>query len=360
MSTLEQFLKKIYFKPSSPVAFGGAKKLYDYVKSKGYNPTFKYIREWLQDQETYSLYKPSRSKFQRLRVVTKGPRDVYDADLADMADLSEDNDGVKFLLVVIDDFTRRLTVRVLPNKTAKAVKEALVDAFEEAQKPQVLRTDAGKEFLNNTLKDYLQGENVYHQVSRNALIKANYAERVIGTLKSKIWRYLSHNNTHRYVDKLQQLVKGYNNTKHSTLGMKPSEVTDEVAKTLWWKLYRPKKIKKKKPFTFRVGDTVRVSYLKNKFTRLYDQQYSGEIFTVYKRYRLRGMPFYELKDYNGEKIEGRFYAQEMQKVNIDPEQLWKVEKVIKTRKRAGKVQFLAKFMHWPDRFNAWVDDVESL
>lgn len=353
MTTLEEFLKGFYFKPGHSAAFSGPKKVFDFVRTQGYHPTFSYVKNWVKNQETYSLHRPSRKKFPRHQVVSRGVRHLYDMDLAILADLSTYNDGVTNLLVIIDTFTRYLTVRSLKSKTAKEVKAAVEDALESAKYPKIVRTDAGTEFCNKILNAFLKGKNVYHQVTRNEG-HANYAERVIRTLKSLIMRFLTQNNTRRYIDVLQSLVKTYNNTLHSSIGMKPREVTIEKAKTLWWTLYKPKKPFSFKPFHMQVGDTVRIAYLKQVFTRDYDQHWSGEVFTVYKRYRRGGIPFYEIKDFNGEAIKGSFYTEELQKIVVDPDQLWKVEKVLKTRKRKGRTDFFVRWLHWPERFDSWV------
>ena len=142
--------------------------------------------------------------------------------------------------------------------------------------------------------------------------------------------------------------------------MAPKDVTDEKAKALWWSVYKPRGMLTKKPYTIRVGDTVRVSYLSNKFTRAFDQQFSRETFVVTDRYRKSGIPLYKIKDLNDEPVEGTFYSSELQKVNIDKDGLWKVEKVLKTRKRKGVKEYYIKWLGFPDTFNSWTTDVESL
>ena len=233
------------------------------------------------------------------------------------------------------------------------------DVFEsDLPKPVTLRTDNGTEFKNTVLKKYLSANNVYHQFTYNEP-KANYSERVIGTLKRMIYRFITHKNTHRYIDTLQNLVKTYNETVHSATGYKPSNVTAEVGKKLFWKMYKPKASFKHKQYKYRVGDTVRLSYLTNKFARGFDMRWSGELFHIDKRYRRNGLPVYKLKDFHGESLSGTFYTEELTKVDVDPNKIWKVEKVIKTRKRKGKTQYFVKWTLWPDSFNQWVTDVQS-
>jgi ribosomal protein L19 len=142
--------------------------------------------------------------------------------------------------------------------------------------------------------------------------------------------------------------------------MPPAKVTQKLAKSLWWKLYRPEKALKIRPYRFRVGDYVRISFLKNTFSREYDQRWSGELFTIVGRYRSQGIPLYRLKDYSGEGVEGSFYTEELQKIH--PDEVLKVEKIVKKRTRGGKKQVLVKWLRWPDKYNSWEpeENVQSL
>ena len=67
----------------------------------------------------------------------------------------------------------------------------------------------GKKFLGKEVKQYLADHVIYQQVMRNEK-NTNYTDWVIQTLKKKIYKYLYHHKTERYIDVLQQLVEGYN------------------------------------------------------------------------------------------------------------------------------------------------------
>ena len=347
---LEQYLSKIYFDPAHPVSYGGPRKVYNAVKKVGYTPTFSFIKQWVQDQEAFSIHKAVRYKFPRNKIVVADRDSQWDADLADMQDIKDDNDGVSYLLVVIDLFSRYAWVRPVKSKSAKEVKEAFQDIFEQGRKPGKLRTDQGKEFNNRILNHYLNDQGVQYFTTQNEG-KANYAERLIKTLKSKIIKYLTHNNTRRYIDKLQDFVQSYNNSVHRSIGMAPSKVTKKVAKTLWWKQYKPKNKTNKLKYKFRKDDLVRISFLKGTFAREYDQRWTGELFIVIQRYRLQGIPHYKLKDYSGEEIKGSFYNEELQKVNV--ENTFKVETILKRRTRKGVKEVLVKWLRWPKKYNSW-------
>ena len=110
-----------------------------------------------------------------------------------------------------------------------------------------------------------------------------------------------------------------------------------------------------KPFKFSVGDTVRVSYLKKKFSREYHQKWSDEIFRISKRFRREGLPVYKIIDFYGkQEIKGSFYQQELQKVKISPNKLYKIDKILKTKTVKGKKLSLVSWVGWPSEFNSYV------
>jgi len=123
-----------------------------------------------------------------------------------MSSLFKDNDGYRYILVVIDVFTRYLWVRSLKTKTAKEVEKAPKSIF-EIKKPIKISTDGGGEFNNKVIEELLKKENIYHHITLNTDVKASYVERVIITLKRMMYRYFSENRSYRYLDVLQDLAK---------------------------------------------------------------------------------------------------------------------------------------------------------
>ena len=116
----------------------------------------------------------------------------------------------------------------------------------------------------------------------------------------------------------------YNRSKKACLDeqtMPPNKVTKGNETNLWWKMYWPKKVSTesksktiRKPFRFKVGDKVRLTYKRNIFTREYDEKWTGEIFKVAQRIMRGGVPIYRLKDFHDEVIKGTLYQSKLQKV----------------------------------------------
>ena len=88
------------------------------------------------------------------RAVYSGFKDnIWGADLADMQLISKFNKGFRFLLCVIDIFSKY--ARVVPLKDKKGV--SIIDAFQKIlddsnRKPSKIWVDKGSEFYNNSFK----------------------------------------------------------------------------------------------------------------------------------------------------------------------------------------------------------------
>lgn len=90
----------------------------------------------------------------------------------------------------------------------------------------------------------------------------------------------------------------------------------------------------------------------NIFTRQYDDKWTGGIFTIAQRFWSQGVPVYRIKDYNGEYIKGTFFQSELQKIAVTNNNLWKVEKVLRTKGTGQNKQYFVKWLHWPSKFSS--------
>ena len=287
------------------------------------------------------LHKPVRRKFERRRVLVNGIDKIWAADLADMTAFSKFNQGFRYLLLVIDIFSKYGWIIPLKNKEGKTVASALKTIFKE-RKPEKMWLDKGKEFYNKDVKGLIE---LYSTENEE---KSSVVERWIRTMKEKMWKYFTDNNTNVYIDILPDLVKYYNNTKHSSIKMIPVKASEKKNElTVWRNLYpnrldildiNPK---------FSVGDKVRISKKKALFEKGYTTRWTEEIFTI--RNIKRTSPItYKIADLNGEEIDGTFYEPELQKTS---QQLFRIEKVIEK----GKNKSLVKWKGYSDDFNSWID-----
>jgi hypothetical protein len=118
----------------------------------------------------------------------------------------------------------------------------------------------------------------------------------------------------------------------------------------------------RKPFRFKVGDKVRITYIRNIFTREYDELWTSEIIKVTQRIMRGGLPIYRLKNFHDEEIKRTFYQSELQRVDVRDDDIWKIETILKTKGKGNNKQYFIKWLHWPKKFNSWISarDVNNL
>jgi Integrase core domain/Chromo (CHRromatin Organisation MOdifier) domain len=343
-------LLETWHDPPAPGSFGGADRLEKYS-----GRTRREVDRFLSKRDAYTLHRSSRLRFPRRKTFSKGIADLYQVDLVDLSNISRYNDGFRYLLCCIDVFTKQAWAVPIRTKSAREVADAMEKILVE-QKPAMIQSDKGTEFLNSTFQSLLKRHDIKFYTSENEDIKAAVVERFNRTLKSKMYRYFTHASTRRYLDVLPDLLNSYNRTFHRSIGMAPVDVTSENEDVVMRRLYpvKPKTFKWK----YRAGDRVRISMQRRPFRKGYEGRWSEEIFVI--RDRLQTVPVtYALEDLAGEPIKGKFYEQEVQKVLKTDDETFDVERIVRTRKRAGKVEYLVKWRGYPEKFNSWVDALEA-
>ena len=187
MNDWKQYLSSLYFNPKSPASYLGPEKLYQFVKSQGkYKIGRHRIRQWLQDQESYSLTRSARHKYTRSRVIVAGINCQWDMDLMDMVDISKWNDSYQYVLVAIDIFSR--FAHCQPIKSKKGVDIIYLKHVKGSRKPKTIRTDRVMEFRIREVNKYFKTQNIHHFYALNTETNANYCKRLIKILKHKLFR----------------------------------------------------------------------------------------------------------------------------------------------------------------------------
>ena len=194
------------------------------------------------EQLADELHKPIIRKFKKRKVYSAFKDNIWGTDLADMQLLSKYNKGIRFLLCVIDIFSKYTWVVPLKDKNGISIVKAFQSILKQSnRKPNKIWVDKGSEFYNAYLKKWL----------RDNEGKSVVAERFIRTLKSKIYKYRTSISTNVYIDKLDDIMDEYNNTYHTTIKMKPTDVKDNTY------INADKEINNKDS-KFKVGDHVRI------------------------------------------------------------------------------------------------------
>ena len=166
--------------------------------------------------------------------------------------ISKFNKGFRFLLCVIDIFSKYAWVVPLKDKKGVSIVNAFQKILKESdRKPNKIWVNKGSEFYNNSFKKWLK-DNDIEMYSIHNEGKSVVAERFIRTLKTKIYKYMTSISKNVYVNKLDDIVNEYNNTYHKTIKMKPLDVKDNTY------IDSSKEVNDKDP-KFKVCDHVRIS-----------------------------------------------------------------------------------------------------
>lgn len=299
------------------------------------------------------LHREARRNFKRRKTEMRGINDTLQADLVEMIPYAKQNGNMKYILTVINIFSKKAYVRALKNKSAIEVMRSMESILNSLGHPIVhLHVDNGTEFYNATMKKMLKQRKI-HIYSTFTTKKAAIVERFNRTLKNRMWKEFSFRGSYKWVDILQSLVDDYNHTKHRTIKMKPIDVVpsneQHLLNTVYSNTFPIRGVKAK----FKSGDLVRISKYKHIFSKGYTPNWTTEIFRI-KKVQPTNPVTYLLIDLEGHDIKGTVYPQELQLVKYPD--LYLVEKII--RKKSDKLY--VKWLGFDSKHNSWIFEKDVL
>ena len=290
------------------------RELYEDVKS---TPNYSAkITKFLRSYDVHSKHRRIAKKtFPRRRVITRFPFELFMADLIEYQDDKFINRGYKFILLMIDCFTKMIYVAPMKRKN----KEWSADAFESIFKtfdrfPVNIVTDGGLEFFNSSVQKIFDTYGINHyKTPTKTKMKASIAERAIRTIKSRLEKYFRRSGKRKWIDVIDQFVDNYNKTPHRSIGMPPQDVSDENRDEVYKKLYPLRSLTV--VCRLKAGDKVRKIIEKDPWKKGYTQNWSEEIYEIATVRQSNTVCFYKLKHLNGEKITGIYYYYQLNLVS---------------------------------------------
>lgn len=144
--------------------------------------------------------------------------------------------------------------------------------------------------------------------------------------------------------------------------MSPDKVNKAKETEVWWRMYRPMKIsvlsktnRTKKTFKFKIGDHVRISHLRNIFSREHDPKVVWRNFpSIRKTLEGTNSCFQTQRLFKWRNQRQFLSIENCKKVDAREEDEFKVEKILKIRGHGRNKQFFVKCLHWPSKFNSWI------
>lgn len=295
------------------------------------------------------LHKPARKNFVRRSTIIKGTDDLWQADLIDMQKYSNENKGFKYILVVIDALSKFAWAVPIKAKTKEEMFQAMKKIITESGRcPINLQTDLGKEFYNSLFSNLMKQLKINHY-STYSTKKAAIVERLIRTLKTKLYKHFSFHGKYQWVgNHLKSIIWSYNNSVHHTTKHKPIDVNVTNEHVVKENIYKSQIKKIKTQINkYKVGDKVRISKYKTEFAKGYTPNWSTEIFKIIKVNKTNPVT-YLIQDMHKEKILGAFYEYELQKTKFPD--IYLIEKVIKKKKD----KLFVKWLGLDEKENSWI------
>lgn len=358
MSEVE--ILQAYEQPGHEIAFSAPQRVADYFKISE-----KKAKQIISRSDAYNLHKEYKRPKTYNPYFVYRRRELLQADLIEIRQISGQNDGVNYLLLIIDIFSRKIWVFPMETKTAVEtvnVFSAFLHEIRRGRRVKEIMTDAGKEFCNRLLQHLLRTKRIKHRIA-SGTCKASYAERANKSIQILIYKYLTNAESLRYIDALPNLVETYNKRAHRSLQkMCPNDADlprNEV-RVRGIHIERYMSIQRKKP-TLAVGDTVRVKTDSKQIVdarRAYAEQYHGELYKIVAINVRLPIPLYYIKSMNTlERIKDGFYSNELSKVSGD---VFKIDRVISWRGRGRNRQALVRWKYFDSQWDEWIPEENIL
>ena len=151
-------LNKRYYDPTATTAFGGVQRFIGNIKNERKKEK---LKSFLKAQRTYTVHKPRRVNFPRRSVLVFKPGDQYQADIVDLGNIQEHNDGYRYILNCIDCFSRKAFSRAQKTKGARETADSFISILGEAKAvPSLLQTDRDKAFYSHVFRRVLKEYNI--------------------------------------------------------------------------------------------------------------------------------------------------------------------------------------------------------
>jgi len=256
------------------------------------------IQQFAARQPTTQINKDIR-RGEYDRIIAFHPNDVWQADLLSVFKSAKVNKNYRYILNVIDVYSRYLWSVPLKTKSAKDVTAALAKIIASAGAPANFTTDNGKEFLNSDMKALLKKHDIKQWINQagdhNTM---GIVERVNRTIRELIRKWFSMKNTKVWYNVLDDIVENYNESEHSTLRQTPHGVYNRLA--FPDRLFPPRRVKQ-----FEKGDMVRLKTVRNIFDKP-EERWSRMVYHVV----MKVGKAYQVENESGDVL-GRKYKPDM-------------------------------------------------
>ena len=227
--------------------------------------------------EIYS--KPPKKNYTTNKTDVYHIDDIWSLDILDLKDYGpENNRNHRYVLVVIDDFSKFGRTIPLKNKNSQSIKNSFENILINSKRsPNLIESDRDKGFYNNIFQDFLN-KNDIKLYSRNSSFGSVFAERFNRTIRDLLKKPVFEKGDGNWIDVLQLITKQYNNRIHSSTKLSPIQASLKKNEGFVYKnlLDKRKKIKPK----FQLNDLVRTADIKKTFSKGDTTNWSYKLYKI--------------------------------------------------------------------------------
>ena len=205
--------------------------------------------------------------------------DTWSSDLLDMNDYGpKNNRGYRYILVIVDNFSKFGWTIPLKNKYSQSITDAFSQIIKTSKrKPNLLETDDGKEYVNKIFNDFLNNNKI-KRYSRYTDKGAVFAERFNRTIRNLLKKPVFLAGNADWLSELPSVIKQYNNTIHHSIKMTPIQASKKSnQKLVYNNLKDDREVQKPK---FKLGQFVRTADIKKVFSKGDSTNWSYKLYTI--------------------------------------------------------------------------------
>jgi hypothetical protein len=253
--------------------YPGRVKFGEILKKLGIKASTREINEFVEKQPINQVFNEKRKV--EGHIVSFEYMDRVQMDIIDLSKYKNTNGNISYILLVIDIFSRKLWGYAMKTKGIESVEKAL-NLFIKDNPPNIIISDNESSFMSAPIKTLFKTNNIKHITCEPGDHKVlGVIDRVCRTIKVNIIKYMTQNDTTKYIPHLKEIIDSYNDTPHSALDkMTPNEASEDENRQKVFELNLEKGMDNGDFNEFDIGETVRVRNKKKKFERAYDEKYS--------------------------------------------------------------------------------------
>ena len=352
--SVDKIIRAAYHDLSSPAAYTGIDRVLKQAQKVNPKIRREHVEKYLQGERTFTLHRPSRrigSGYQKLKTVPTGLNSHWQCDLADFKKIKTTNKDYAYLLVCIDVLSRKIYATPTKSKASRDMIPAFDRIWEQAgTRPHKLYSDMGLEFQAREMQKYFSDLDILKYVMYSSHLHAGVVERANRTIKSRLYKYFTQHNTTKWIDIINQIIEGINNSVNRTIGTTPNSITKENAQKLLEKVYKQKEIPEIPKY--KVGQVVRIDKEKGDFPKGYLPNYTEELFKIAK-VKHTNPSHYRLTALDGEEILGVFYNENLSPTRIHPNA--RLSEILAERiNKKGKKEYKVHWIGEPTSNDEWL------